>query len=88
MIKNLKYLAPQFRLRSSKRVVKKSLSLLAWSKNALQNGSLCYHAYIGIYICMSVYSSLQSFVYLYRVLPGFREFAVFEKINRFFILFF
>ena len=25
---------------------------------------------------------------IYRVLPGFREFAVFEKIKRFFILFF
>ena len=38
--------------------------------------------YIYIYICI-VYKVLS----IYRVLPGFREFAVFEKIKRFFIIF-
>ena len=38
---------------------------------------------IYIYICI-VYKVLS----IYRVLPGFREFAVFEKIKRFFYIFF
>ena len=40
------------------------------------------YIYNSIYIVV-VYKVLS----IYRVLPGFREFAVFEKIKRFFILF-
>ena len=42
----------------------------------------CYHAYI--YRSIVAYKVLS----IYRVLPGFREFADFEKSKRFFILFF
>ena len=61
---------------------------MVWSENALQNGlfgSFCYGAYIYIYIYICIVYKVLS---IYRVLPGFREFAVFEKIKRFFILFF
>ena len=40
--------------------------------------------YIYIYIYMVVYRVLS----IYRVLPGFREFAVFKKSKRFFYIFF
>ena len=51
-------------------------------------GSFCYHAmdiYIYIYIYIYIVYRVLS---IYRVLPGFREFAVFEKSKRFFYIFF
>ena len=48
---------------------------------------LGHFAIVSIYIYLSivvVYRVLS----IYRVLPGFREFAVFEKIKRFFYIFF
>ena len=41
--------------------------------------------YIYIYICMYIVYKVLS---IYRVLPGFREFAVFKKSKRFFNIFF
>ena len=50
-------------------------------------------AYLGHFAIVSIYIYIYiSIVYkvlsIYRVLPGFREFAVFEKIKRFFYIFF
>ena len=44
---------------------------------------MCQHP--NIYICMYIVYRVLS---IYRVLPGFREFAVFEKSKRFFYIFF
>ena len=50
-------------------------------------------AYLGYFSIVSIYIYLSIMVAyrvlsIYRVLPGFREFAVFEKIKRFFYIFF
>ena len=56
-----------------------------WSENALQNGLFRHFAIMPIYIYICIVYKVLS---IYRVLPGFREFAVFEKIKRFFYIFF
>ena len=78
----------KFRLLPSKRVVQIvhiSFGLVRKRVAKWPFGSFCYGAYIYIYIYICIVYKVLS---IYRVLPGFREFAVFEKIKRFFILFF
>ena len=61
---------------------------MVWSENALQNGLFAHFAIVSIYIYIYIYISIvYKVLSIYRVLPGFREFAVFEKSKRFFYIF-